>query len=258
MGSISGIKEQKIAVKQLNLNDKIYQGIFTQIPKNVDLPEIKKYYPIQSNPQTSRFDVLPTTANTPLISKYIVAKGIVYLQSVPLDNDFTNLGSKAVYAPVVYNMAVMKNYAPPLYYIIGKDNQIELKPEQIKGNTQISIVGGKSEFIPESRTIGNTLLLNINQNLEYDGIYQIKENNGQTGNSIAFNFDRKESNLDFLSANELEKRYNLPNFKILDQKKSNLSAQVKHIKDGVILWKWCIISALICLLAEILLIRFLK
>lgn len=258
IGSFGNLKQQKSMVKQLNLNDKIFKGIFSQLPKNIDLPSVEQFYSIQSANSVRQYDILPTTNGTALISKYNVGKGIVYLQSSPLQSGFTNLGSKAIFAPIVYNMAVQKNYAPPLYYTIGKDNQIELNHINKNPTAQLSIGSEKTEFIPESRTIGNVQYLFINQNLEQDGIYSIKEDKQAIGKSIAFNFDRKESELKFTDLKNLENQFNLPNFKIIEQQKSNIFAQVKHIKDGTVLWKIFVVLALVCLLAEILLIRFLK
>jgi uncharacterized protein YpmS len=38
----------------------------------------------------------------------------------------------------------------------------------------------------------------------------------------------------------------------------NLSVMMQHTSEGVHLWKWCIILALLFLAAEILLIRFFR
>ncbi|MEZ5037726.1 MAG: BatA domain-containing protein [Chitinophagales bacterium] len=258
IGSISAIKTQKAAVQKLNLNEKIYQGVFVQIPKNIDLPKIEKYYPINFNAQRMHYDIMSSTTNTPLLSKFILGNGIFYIQSTPLDNSFSDIGAKAVYAPIVYNMALMKNYASPLFYTIGKDNTISIPAVQNSHQEQVAITNQKQEFIPESRVLGNTIFLNIKQALESDGFYQIKQGKQTNLGNLAFNFDRKESELNFVTSKKLESRFDLPNFKILEQKNSNIFAQVKHIKDGTVLWKIFIVLALLCLLIEILLIRFLK
>lgn len=258
IGTLSAIKTQKSEVRKLNLNEKIYQGVFAQIPKNIDLPKIEKFYPLNVNAQTMHYDIMSSTTNTPLLSKFIVGNGIVYIQSTPLDISFSDIGTKAVYAPIVYNMAIIKNYAPSLFYTIGKDNLIKIPALQNNHQEQVSISNQTQEFIPESRMLGNVLSLNVKQNLERDGFYKIKIGNHTILGNIAFNFNRKESDLNFATIENLENRFDFPNFKILEQKNSNIFAQVKHIKDGTVLWKIFIVLALLCLLIEILLIRFLK
>ena len=52
--------------------------------------------------------------------------------------------------------------------------------------------------------------------------------------------------------------FNQKNQIILDNTNVNLSAAIKQLKEGVLLWKLCVILSLLFLLAEVLLIRFWK
>jgi len=97
----------------------------------------------------------------------------------------------------------------------------------------------------------------VNTTLSSDGIYAISANDKNLG-IAAFNFDRTESNLKFTEKADLKNIFNQKNQIVLDNTKANLSAEVKQIKDGVLLWKVCVILSLLFLLIEILLIRFWK
>jgi hypothetical protein len=258
MGNISQIKEQQLSVKTLNLKENIFKGIFTETPKNIDFPNISKYYPFQINSNAQHYSIIPTNATTSLINKFVIDKGLVYLQAAPLIKEYIDLGNKAIYAPLVYNMAIYQQANIALYYTIGKNNLIELKNIDNTNNQIISLSNNRYEFIPENRSIGNNLILNINQAVQSDGIYNIQKDQENINQAIALNFDRAESKLNFISDDELRDKFKHSTYIILDNKKSNLQAQVKQIKDGIVLWKFCVILALIFLFAEIMIIRFMK
>jgi hypothetical protein len=134
---------------------------------------------------------------------------------------------------------------------------IELKNESSDGESVYKLSNNNNEFIPENRSVGNTVLLRVNTAMTSDGQYAISSNNKQLG-WAAFNFDRTESDLQFADKSLLKNMLNQKNHMLLDNSRANLSAEVKQIKDGILLWKVCVILALLFLLIEILLIRFWK
>ncbi|MEZ5025450.1 MAG: BatA domain-containing protein [Chitinophagales bacterium] len=256
-GNFGELKTQTNEVTQLNLNEDVFKGVFSQVPKNVALPKISKFYPISSSNQANARTIMSTNLGSPFVAKYLVGKGYIYLLSVPLNSEFSNFQSNAIIVPLVYNMAVYKKNYPALYYYMGRDNLIELN-NTTSGNESIyKLTNGKYEFIPENRSIGTSTLLRINTTLPVDGIYAISSQN-KTFGLAAFNFDRTESVLDFASKETLKKYYSGKNQLVLDNTQANLAAEVKQIKDDILLWKVCVILSLLFLLIEILLIRFWK
>ena len=74
----------------------------------------------------------------------------------------------------------------------------------------------------------------------------------------AFNYDRKESEMDFLPMSSL-KNLTSEHVKLLEPKSQSLLASIVREQDeGWVLWRLCLIIALFFLLIEVLLIRFLK
>lgn len=256
-GSFGALQSKTGEVTQLNLQEDIFKSVFNNLPKNVETPKITKFYPIQSNTNSNTRDIVSTNLGSPLVAKFDAGNGFVYVQAVPLSADFSTLQANAIFAPMIYNAAVYKKNKQPLYYTIGKDNLIELKNSNATGESVYKLTNGKNEFIPENRSVGNSVLLRVNNTLESDGHYSINSNNAELG-IAAFNFDRTESNLKFADKTEIKNTFNQKNQVILDNAKANLSAEVKQIKDGVLLWKVCVILSLLFLLIEILLIRFWK
>jgi hypothetical protein len=75
---------------------------------------------------------------------------------------------------------------------------------------------------------------------------------------MAFNFNKKESDLDFYSADEIKDMAgNVPNVHVLE---ASDEIAIKKIfspdNTGTQLWKYCLILCLVFALTEILLIRF--
>ncbi len=256
-GTYGEIKVKSGEVTKINLNEDVFKGVFNQLPKNVETPKISKLYPILSNSGNNEREILATNTGSSMVSKFDAGKGFIYLQAVPLNIAFSDLQAKAIFAPMVYNCAVYKKNNQPLYYTIGKDNLLELKNESSNGESVYKLSNGKNEFIPENRSVGNTVLLRVNTILPSDGHYAISANNKNLG-VAAFNFDRTESNLKFTEKSELKNIFNQKNQLVLDNTSANLAAEVKQIKDGILLWKLCVILSLLFLLTEVLLIRFWK
>ena len=253
-GSFSALKEQEGRVTQINTNEEIFKNVFNQFPRNLETPVIKKLYPI-GNPYNNMRELLSTDVGSPLVAAFNTGNGVIYLQAVPLDAAFSNLQSSVLFAPMLYNAALFKRNIQSLYYTIGKDNIIELKNITSLGEQAYVMSNGNYEFIPENRSIGNSVLLRVNWTLPVNGHYTVSENNKPIA-VVSFHFDRSESELRFADRQELRKRYNKISQFILNSSNSNLFAEVKKIKDGVLLWKLCVILALLFLLAEILIIRY--
>lgn len=256
-GSFGALQVKNGEVTKINLQEELFKSVFNNLPKNVETPKIKKLYPILSNTNNNEREILSTNIGSPLVTKFDAGNGFIYVQAVPLSADFSDIQANAIFAPMIYNSAVYKKNKQALYYTIGKDNLIELKNSNTNGESVYKLSNGKNEFIPENRSVGNSVLLRVNNTLESDGHYSINSNNNELG-IAAFNFDRTESNLKFASKDEIATTFNKKNQLILDNTKANLSAEVKQIKDGVLLWKICVILSLLFLLIEILLIRFWK
>ena len=87
------------------------------------------------------------------------------------------------------------------------------------------------------------------------------QNDGETISTIAFNFNRDESDLRYFTTNELEnliETAGVKNTTVVEDVTSNFSEIFNEIQNGKQLWKWCILLALLFILAEVLITRFWK
>ena len=90
------------------------------------------------------------------------------------------------------------------------------------------------------------------------GMYALSQDDGDNLAYFGFNFNRKESILDYLSLGEIKDKFVSKTTRILDKVDTDFSQLVGQIDRGFQLWKWCLVGALLFLLIEILLLRFWK
>ena len=105
--------------------------------------------------------------------------------------------------------------------------------------------------------MGDKTLLSFNNLISKDGFYDVTLDS-ELIKKLAFNYDRIESELEYYSIDELKANYP-DQTKIFDNAMStDLGILVKEKDKGTLLWKWCLILALISLAIETLLLRFWK
>jgi len=257
VANLGQLQRKKGAVTGLNTEDNIWKSVFVKMPKNPELPAISAFYPIESDAGHRESALLYTNTGAPLAARYDAGNGYVYLQAVPLHTDFSQLAVSALLPPLLYNAAVFRKQSAPLYYVIGKDELIEVKDSARIKEQVYRMTNGNNEFIPENRSLGNTTLLRVNTTLPEAGHYTVMAGNNPL-KVTAFNFDRSESQLVFTDKDKLKQRYSGKNQQILENTQANIASHVKQIKDGILLWKVCVILSLIFILTEILLIRYWK
>jgi len=81
----------------------------------------------------------------------------------------------------------------------------------------------------------------------------------ETVDAFAFNYNRAESDLDYLNGEELAELAGLPNVDLLDaDNQASLIGDIRERNEGTPLWRYFLWAALAFLLVEVLLLRFWK
>ncbi len=255
VGQLTEKREQPLSVLEINQQEPVVSIAFEKIPNNLDLPKVRSYWTISSSYQVPESSILKFENGRPFIQKYQVGKGLVYLQSASLDPAVNDFAAKAVFAPVVYNFAVVRSQMRPLYYTIGEKQLVTGLNISAAGNDVLKMSSGQYEIIPPIYPMGQQLSIEIPRTMERDGVYDIWRGE-QLLSVAACNFDRKESEMKFATAEELKEKYPLPYLSVENPNTLLQKNSGSILKSHTSLWKVCVILALIFLIAEILLIRF--
>jgi hypothetical protein len=100
--------------------------------------------------------------------------------------------------------------------------------------------------------------LNVRDGIHRDGMYDLVLNE-TVYHVFAFNYNRLESNLEFLTPEEIrEALTQIRQFTILDDAGGNMMETIDTLQKESELWKLFIIFALLMLLAETLILRLWK
>jgi hypothetical protein len=255
----TGLLSEKVKsgakVLSINENEPIVQAAFTSFPRNLDLPQVQLYFPIGSAASAAERTVLKLDNGRSYLSTYQVGAGVVYLQASALQSDATDFATKAIFPPLIYNMAVFKASPRPMYFSIGAPQFIK-GLEAVSGAEQVfRMKSGAYEFIPPVRPSGNRLTLAIPADLEQDGVFEILRGD-QVLDVAAVNFSRRESEMKMLSGAALADRFANDRVSIATAGDLLQGAGIAGLDTASPLWKLCLILALLFLIAETLLLRF--
>jgi len=243
----------RMDLASLDLNNPYFAEIFEDKTGNFSMPSAKSVIQL---PETN-MDLIKFTDGSNFLS-YQESRNRFYLLVSPLRFDFTDFQTTAIFVPIMYRMAMLsKKEFNNLYYNLSKP-VISLKIDSIEQESLIKLRGNNTEVIPGQRISGNDVYMELPKFQIKPGIYDMEIGTNFNG-YIAFNPEETESRLDQFTLEEL---------KILSDENSgitlfntigidNFEKEIKAKYLGIPLWRITLIMALIFLLAEILIIRFL-
>ena len=101
-------------------------------------------------------------------------------------------------------------------------------------------------------------ILGVYDQIKTSGYYDLFLQEGETKSKYAFNYDRKESKLAYWSEADLTEQIG-PNVTVLTASEdTNYEQLIGERNQGIPLWRWAVIAALVFLGIESLLLRFWK
>ena len=245
-------KGVKLALDNPDLSNPFFENIFTELNSKSEMPlgnTVISWNSIGT-------DLLRIKNNLPFLTQ-IQKNGYLYLLASPLIDNFTNFHKHALFVPVLYRMAALSgtNYYP-LNYTVDQPI-ITVKIDSIKNEQLFKLTRGTEEYIPQQRISGNNLILDIPKFLLSPGFYNLTYND-EIKNVIAFNYSKKESYPEQMTLDEITSTFSpLKNMEIIESSDaSSFSQEMKERYQGIQLWKYALILALIFLLTETLFLRF--
>ena len=148
---------------------------------------------------------------------------------------------------MVYKMAISTTKQKQLAYNISNNVVIETENKSRSGDYVYKVTDGKLEFIPGQIPSGNKINLDLNDQIRSSGFYKLMLDE-ETAANLAFNYDRKESDMRIYSESELE-TINPSNNKIkviVSTSQANMAATINEKDKGIVMWKWFVVAALFC------------
>jgi hypothetical protein len=247
--------ENKVSV--INLEHPVFKGVFDNVPKQIDLPLVKKFVRYSSQNNTNRQALLEMPGKISFFSEYRLGSGKIYLSAVPLSSETSNFARHSVFVPIMYQAALLSLRNQNLFYKLNREQQIELPKISLNSNQTLKLRNEKFEAIPDLRQNENFSQLYIADQIKQAGNYQLLKNDSLIA-VLSFNEAGSESDMSYANDEQIKELFPKQRIEILNTDPGSLTNAVKSINQGTSLWKVSLILALVFFAAEILLIRFYK
>lgn len=251
-------------VGDINTQEFVFSDVYENRRGNIKLPVTQGNWKLSNYGSRREEKLLTYRDGTTFLGKYQIGNGHLYLCAAPLNADYNDLVRNAeIFIPMLYKTAISSAEEEKIAYTIGQDEVLQSKAPSTSSETVYKLRGRGDEFIPQQRAVGSQVYLTINNEVKEAGFYDLFLQAEEIDDKFAFNYNRKESQLGFFNEDALEtmseKSPAGSKLKVISAtQNANFSELIGERSQGVVLWRWCLILALLFLLAEVLLLRFWK
>ena len=244
-----------VRVSSIDLEHPVFKHIFENKPSKPDLPVVSQYFALRFSSGIPFMRLATTGA---FMHDLPLGRGHMIVSAVPLDPAYSNFQNHALFVPVALRSAMLASYRNPLYYDCSDAGDI-YTGLPFESESGLQLQDRKTSFIPEVINKDGELFLNTNGEISQAGHYSLLNKRADTAIAdLSFNSSRSESDTRTLSEaafKTLCERYGIESYEGPSEK---LASELGKVQKGTVLWKWCILFSLLCLLIEILLIRFFR
>ena len=240
-------------VKAANIDyaNALYREVFSGHVDEMEMPSVQGHY-LFGRRQSLKQSIITLSDNGDMLCVTPVDKGRLYLFTMPLTATQTDFVNQALFVPTLYNMALYSRPLPPAAYTLGGEEPIMLQGSYDLNATPPELSTPNSEFriLPDVRRMGGRQQLVLHGELTHDGIYTLGDEH------LAFNYPRRESQMDFLERSEIATAIEGREGLTMVRNSAKPLTDVLRARDGgKPLWRLCIILALLALAAEVVLLK---
>ena len=241
INAYSNINTNEKRITSINYNHPLLENAFYSKVTNFQYPKVEKSYRFGSNSNA----VLSYEDGSP----FLVGNTNTYAFSSAINSDNSNFKNSQLIIPVLYNMGLQSLKLSKLYYTIGQPNTIAIQTS-IGQDDILTLDSDDASVIPLQKTYSKSVVLETEDFPNAAGILNVKNKDNVLQN-LSFNYGRAESNLSYYDLNALTDT----------NVESSLATTINAIKSNTnvnALWKWFVIFALVFLIIEMLLLKYLK
>ena len=248
------------AVEDMAFQHAFFNDMIVDMPQHPNLPKVKRHIRLKTNGIAT---VLLSLQNgDPLLVTETVGKGQAFVMATALDAAWSDMADNALFVPMMVKMAFLGGKMDKVSHIIGHDKMLILNDMNLEGDHRFLFANADRSFelMPASEVRNGKVYLYLNDNLPEAGFYDLLVND--TLNRVtAWNESRVESEMDFADRNEIEPAFKKLGFNVAavlhtsDFATADLVEAMAHQSSQ---WKLFALIALIALLGEIAILRFLK
>jgi hypothetical protein len=260
-GVVSGIDTTTQEISGIDFDNRFFANVFSERKENALLPKVDVHLKFRQNIRTNETNLLWFQNGDKALSVLPYENGKIWVFSFSLNRKNELFANDILFIPSIYNIVLNSLPDQQLSHTIGKE-QTYLLPRTINTNREATLEMINREtgslFIPGITVSGRGTLIGFGGMIDNAGHYLIMQDN-EPLTSLAFNYNRNESDFRYFSSDELKQQistYNLQNASVIENVTSGFSDVLDEIHKGKQLWKWFIALTLLFILAEVLIARF--
>ena len=239
------IQNKEKLITKIAINHPLLSNVFDKKVVNFQYPKTKNSFSITtSNPAILSFEdqsTFLTAMQNPISNVYVFA--------APINQDNSNFQNSPLIVPVFYNMSQNGNNNSVSSFEIGKTSNLFLD-ESISKDEILTIKNQDEKFIPIQQILDTKVKLTFGDYPEKAGNFGVFKQNKLVKN-ISFNYNRSESDLAKSNDNAVA---DLKKIDALD----TIFDVIKTNRSNTEVWKWFVIFALLFLILEILIQKFIQ
>ncbi len=251
-GNLAKQVDNELLINKINFSHPVLKGVFEKKVQNFQYPKVSLSYTGNTNNKST---ILLFENKNPFISQKKINKGKLFWFASPINNKVSNFKNSPLIVPVFYNIASQSFEISKLYYLIGKNNALDIPIKMQKDEVLKLREKNKPEntFIPLQKVYNDKVRLEFNDFPVKDGFYQVIKND-KVIKEIAFNYSRVENKLTYTDLAYLKKYKNVT---ITDDIAATFNTLTNE-NNTINYWKTFLIIALAFLFLEMLILKFWK
>ena len=232
-------------ITKINFNHPLFNAVFENKTTNFQYPKTNASFTISGSSPAALYN----DDQSPFLTSLPNAVSSVYVFSAPINKVNSNFQQSPLIVPVFYKMAMsnQKNAVNALTIGNSKPYFVDVL---LSKDAVLTVKNSTEQFIPVQQILNNKVKLLFNDYPVQAGNFEIYNQKEKVEN-ISFNYNRTESNLAGANENILSE------YKIIDSMTTVFDSLQSDRKDNQI-WKWFVIFALLFLISEMAIIKFLK
>ena len=243
--TFNSLENTEKLITKINFNHPIFNNVFENKVTNFQYPKTKKSFAVSSSSPA----VLWYEDQSIFLTSIVNSVSAVAVFAAPINIENSNFQQSPLIVPTFYKMAMNNQNNRVNALIIGNNNP-HLTEASLNKDAILTVKGLDEQFIPIQQILNNKVKMTFNDYPEQAGNFKVY-NKKEWIENISFNYNRTES--DLASANDTI----LSDYKVIESISSLFDALQTDRTDNQI-WKWFVIFALLFLITEMTIIRFVK
>lgn len=243
--SYSPLEQTEKQITKINFNHPIFNNVFESKITNFQYPKTKISYRLSSSSPAA----LSYEDQSPFLTSVTNSVATVAVFAAPLNLENSNFQQSPLIVPTFYKMVINNQNNGVIAYTIGS-NSPHITDSALQKDAIVTIKGTEEQFIPIQQILSTKVKMTFNGYPKQAGNFSVFSKKEWIEN-LSFNYARSESDLIKNNDNVLAD---------LNQESSITSffnALQTNRTDNQI-WKWFVIFALLFLLLEMAILKFVK